>query len=105
MNTKLFSLMLILFLSIGVTSFTQGRGQGRGPAGGPPAAIGNSQIQHGDHGQANKPSEPKGSTNAPRNDASTRLGENTALASKLQGMLPAGTNMQTAASGFKNLGQ
>ena len=53
MNTKLFSLMLILFLSIGVASFAQGRGQGRGPVGGPPAGVGNAGIEHGtgDHGQ------------------------------------------------------
>ena len=105
MNTKLYSLMLILFLSVGATSFGQSRGQGRGPVGGPPAGIGNSQVQHGDHGQANKPSESNKSTSSPRNDVSARLSEDTALTSKLQGMLPAGTNMQTAASGFKNVGQ
>lgn len=33
------------------------------------------------------------------------LTQNTKLASKLQGLLPAGTDLQTAASGFKNLGQ
>jgi hypothetical protein len=36
---------------------------------------------------------------------STRLAANTKLASKLQGLLPPGTDLQTAASGFKNLGQ
>lgn len=33
------------------------------------------------------------------------LARNTKLASKLQPLLPAGTNLQTAAGGFKNLGQ
>lgn len=33
------------------------------------------------------------------------LTQNTKLASKLQSLLPAGTNLQTAAAGFKNLGQ
>jgi len=36
---------------------------------------------------------------------STRLASNTKLASKLQSLLPPGTNLQTAAQGFKNLGQ
>jgi hypothetical protein len=36
---------------------------------------------------------------------SQKLAANTNLASKLQGLLPPGTNLQTAASGFKNLGQ
>jgi len=36
---------------------------------------------------------------------SQKLASNTKLAGKLQSLLPAGTNLQTAASGFKNLGQ
>lgn len=35
----------------------------------------------------------------------TRLAHNTALATRLQGLLPPGTDMQLASSGFKNLGQ
>ncbi len=37
--------------------------------------------------------------------AGALLGKNSALASRLQPLLPAGTNLQTAATGFKNLGQ
>jgi hypothetical protein len=33
------------------------------------------------------------------------LAQNTQLASKMSSLLPAGTNLQTAASGFKNFGQ
>src|SRR5258708_37752836 len=36
---------------------------------------------------------------------SERLTDNTKLAGKLQSLLPAGTNLQTASQGFKNLGQ
>src|SRR5262244_3459442 len=36
---------------------------------------------------------------------SQKLAANPKLDSKLQSLLPAGTNLQTAASGFKNLGQ
>jgi hypothetical protein len=35
----------------------------------------------------------------------TRLAHNTALTTRLQGLLPPGTDMQLASSGFKNLGQ
>ena len=37
--------------------------------------------------------------------AGTLLAKNSALAARLQPLLPAGTNLQTAATGFKNLGQ
>src|SRR5207244_3272401 len=36
---------------------------------------------------------------------SDRLSDNKRLASRLQSLLPKGTDLQTAASGFKNLGQ
>ena len=39
------------------------------------------------------------------NTVADKLEDNTKLASKLQGLLPAGTNLQLAAQGFKNLGQ
>ena len=109
MNRKLYSVMLVLFLSTGAWSFAQDHGQGRAPAGGPPVAA---QIEHGggdhgpgDHGQANKPEETKKSVSSGKNDVRARLRENPDLASKLQGMLPAGMNVETAANGFKNFGQ
>jgi hypothetical protein len=37
--------------------------------------------------------------------AGALLAKNSALASRLQPLLPAGTNLHTAATGFKNLGQ
>jgi hypothetical protein len=40
-----------------------------------------------------------------RNAPVERLSDNTHLSSKLQSLLPAGTNLQDAAAGFKNLGQ
>lgn len=49
--------------------------------------------------KADKASSSKGSSVA------EKLTDNTKLASKLQSLLPAGTNLQTAAQGFKNLGQ
>jgi hypothetical protein len=41
----------------------------------------------------------------PLSPAQLKLQKNTNLAAKLQSRLPAGTNLQTAASGFRNLGQ
>ena len=48
---------------------------------------------------SSKPSRSKESS------VSDRLEDNTKLSSKLQSLLPAGTNVQQAAQGFKNLGQ
>lgn len=45
------------------------------------------------------------SAGAGMHDSVSQLTHNTALASKLHALLPAGTNIQTAANGFKNLGQ
>jgi hypothetical protein len=48
-------------------------------------------------------------TQGPSSTANKRpaevLSKNTKLASKLESLLPAGTNLQDAASGFKNFGQ
>lgn len=44
-------------------------------------------------------------TGTKESSVSDRLEDNTKLASKLQSLLPQGTNLQQAAQGFKNLGQ
>lgn len=44
-------------------------------------------------------------TGSKQSSVSERLQDNTKLAGKLQSLLPAGTNLQQAAQGFKNLGQ
>ena len=103
MKVKLCSVIVILFLSLGVTNFAQGQGQGCGPAN-PPAGVGNTSIDHG-HGQANKPSEPNQSATKSRSEVSAKLSADSKLASKLQAMLPAGMNINDAANGFKNFGQ
>ena len=114
MNRKPHLVMFILCLSIGIWTFAQGNGQGHGPAAGPPAGA---HLEHGaadhgpgdhgqkDHGQANKPAEPNRSAHSGKNAVGTRLRENPDLASKLQGMLPAGMNVEDASNGFKNFGQ
>src|SRR5438445_13744504 len=49
--------------------------------------------------------QPKGAGTQHQSGAASRLAQNPALASQLQKLVPAGTNLQTAASGFKNMGQ
>lgn len=50
-------------------------------------------------------STPTGSTPGTLTAVQQKLQKNTHLADKLQGRLPAGTDLMTAASGFRNLGQ
>jgi hypothetical protein len=59
------------------------------------------------HGNSADAKADKGSSNNTNSGSSVseRLTDNTKLASKLQGLLPANTNLQTAAQGFKDLGQ
>ncbi len=58
---------------------------------------------HSNSPQTKKPTQPSGSTR--QNTAANRIAQNPALAARLKPLLPAGTNLQTAASGFKNQGQ
>ena len=89
----------LTMLAFGATplAFGQGRGHGGGNAGGfhgaPPASA------KPDHSGHPAPSHiPEGKTDA-------RLAHNPALSSRLQAILPPGTNLQNAAAGFKNEGQ
>ena len=95
--------------------------RGGGGAHGRPAGVGN-PGQHGrpatagnpashqprtpntDHPNAeNRPGKPTGTTG--RQTVGDQLARNTNLAARLQGILPAGTDVQKASAGFKNLGQ
>jgi hypothetical protein len=55
------------------------------------------------HGTSTHVNADKGSSKG--SSLSDKLADNTKLSNKLQGLLPSGTNLQTAAQGFKNLGQ
>jgi hypothetical protein len=81
-----------------------------GHGGGPGSSS--SSSMHGDdhsssaHGSSNADHGSKqDSSHSGHNSVSERLASNTKLASKLQSLLPPGTDLQAAASGFKNLGQ
>jgi hypothetical protein len=63
-----------------------------------------SSSTHGNSADAKADKTDKSSTSK-GSSVSEKLTDNTKLAAKLQSLLPAGTNLQTAAQGFKNLGQ
>jgi hypothetical protein len=81
-----------------------GHGGGMGGSG---ASMGNaSSSSHGtagNHSSDNHSSE--GAKTSEGAKISDQLSDNSKLSSKLQGLLPSGTNLQQAAQGFKNLGQ
>src|SRR5438105_4140883 len=82
-----------LVLSVAVPVYAQ---HGSGGHVGGPGHMHGAMNHHGDmHGKAN----------GGGHSVSERLSDNKKLAAKLQSLLPKGTNLQTAASGFKNLGQ
>src|SRR5438874_12878764 len=81
----------VLFLSTG--AFAQGKGGGHGQGHAP-------DVSHGGHHGKTKNNEGHKEANFEQ-----RIEQNPALKSKLQSMLPAGTDLKTAASGFRNQGQ
>lgn len=92
---------------------THGRPAGAGaPAQGRPANPGNSGAHRpttpgADHPTpGNHPGKPTGTPGTEgRPLVSDQLSRNTNLSTRLQGLLPAGTDVKTASAGFKNLGQ
>lgn len=64
--------------------------------------AGSSQSMANSHGSS---SSEHSSTTTGNKTISDKLSNNTQLAGKLQSLLPPGTNLQTSAQGFKNLGQ
>jgi hypothetical protein len=99
MRTFLSFVLLTAFLSVGSSLFAQGRG------GGPPA--GHPQTGSVDRGDGNSKFDAKATTATASgtNPVGSKLSEHPELASKVQNMLPKGTSLDMAASGFRNLGQ
>jgi hypothetical protein len=83
---------------IAMPAFAQ-HGNRHGAGGGMPSSSSNSSHGNSADAKADKGSFSNGSS------VPEKLTDNTKLAAKLQGLLPASTNLQTAAQGFKNLGQ
>ena len=89
MKSVISSVAFVACFSLSTSVLAQGRGQ----AGGPPVGHGGG-IGHA----ANSRTETKA-------HVGQKISEHPKLASKLQSLLPAGTNLDGAASGFKNAGQ
>lgn len=99
-----------------------GSGSGHGSSSGHGGSFGHESSSHGDahssHGEAeshdhggkhgddaNEHSGNHDSSHSGHKSVSALLAQNTKLASKLQSLLPPGTDLQAASQGFKNLGQ
>lgn len=96
---RLFAICFILSFALsGLPGFAQrGGGHGGGPPSAEPGArpnTGQSGRAHTDTAQMNHEAE-----------INQRLEQNHTLSASLQSLLPAGTNLQDASKGFKNLGQ
>jgi hypothetical protein len=107
MKLKFFLSMVALAVFAALPAFAQ-----HGHGGGASGSMHGSSSMHGDdhssttHGKSDDDhGSGHDSANSGHSSISQKLSSNTKLASKLQSLLPPGTNLQTAASGFKNLGQ
>lgn len=101
---SLFNLAVVFSLMAVPVAYAQhGHGAGRPAGAGTNGGLGGHSSSH----DSSPSSTGKNSSTAGHDNASvsTRLSTNTKLASKLQSLLPAGTDLQQAAAGFKNLGQ
>jgi hypothetical protein len=79
-------------------------GHGGGAHSGMGSARSSDSSDSSDSSHGNSADAKRGNNNS-SSSISEKLSDNTKLADKLQGLLPSGTNLQTAAQGFKNLGQ
>lgn len=96
MKTKLALNLVVSIALLGMPLYAQ---HGHGGAGGAGmSAHGHSMDTHSSTGSTHH-------SVSKESSVSERLSDNTKLASKLQSLLPAGTNLQQASQGFKNLGQ
>ena len=96
------------FLALPVLAQHGGHGAGGGNSMHDTSSSTSSSSAHGNSAdaKADKTSSSNGSSSKSNGSSvSEKLTDNTKLAGKLQGLLPTGTDLQTAANGFKNLGQ
>ena|SRR5579859_3854289 len=105
MKVKFFLSMVALAAFAALPVFAQ-----HGHGGGASGSMHGSSSMHGDdhsstHGKSDDHDMDHDGSHSHGGSISQKLASNTKLAGKLQSLLPPGTNLQTAASGFKNLGQ
>src|SRR5262249_19221361 len=91
---------LIIALSVALLGIPLYAQHGHGSGGG----MGHSSMGHSSSPNSNSNSHDSGK-GSKGSSVSDHLEDNTKLASKLESLLPPGTNLQQAAQGFKNLGQ
>jgi len=109
-NALLLTIPVLLCLGA-LPTLAQRGGGGGGRGGGPPASIPSAAAPQpmaaGQHGNGAVPtgSASNSATMNGKPTASEMVTQNTHLASKLQGLLPAGSNVQQAAAGFSNPGE
>lgn len=101
-KSSIISLVISLVVAMALSAAplaAQGRGKGAGSPK-PSHAPAPSSASHGpSHGQAGAPPAARG------NDAAAHLRQQPQLRTKLAALLPPGTNLETAATGFKTFGQ
>ena len=100
--TGFLGLSLVAYLSL--AALAQGKSGGRSP-GGPPAATHAEHGNNADHRDDSAHAKAENRDDHKATNFESRIEQNPALKSKLQSMLPAGTDLKTAAAGFKNEGQ
>ena len=100
MKLRLALILAFAVLVLGLPVYAQhGHGGGGGGAAG---GLGHGMSQPANSNSNSHANSGKGSKES---SVSDRLEDNKKLASKLQSLLPAGTDLQQAAQGYKNLGQ
>jgi len=108
MKTKLFLALAAMAMFLALPAFGQhggGHGGGSGSSGGHGGDSMHGDSTSGKSGHDNDANETHGGGHGHGGSVAAKLTRNTALASKLQALLPPGTDLQAAAAGFKNLGQ
>lgn len=97
-------LILTIALSVAFLGIPLYAQHGHGGGGAASGGMGHS-MDHSTAASNSKSHDSDKESGAKQSSVSDRLEDNTKLAGKLQGLLPAGTNLQQAAQGYKNLGQ
>jgi len=100
--TLFFAFGFVLYLSTVTSAQSKGVGPSQGRA--PEVGRGHDRDQDRDIDHTRSHAGTSHDGNQEKN-FEERIERNTALKTKVEGMLPAGTNLKTAASGFRNQGQ
>ena len=105
-RTILIVTMTAVILYISALTVLAQHGHGGGVGAGPGVSSSHGRMNNPASDKSMKPEAGKNADHmGGHQTTSERLAHNTQLSSKLQSLLPTGTNLQQASSGFKNLGQ